>query len=85
MLVRNLTDKNFNQTVFGVQFENGIGDLSENQIQKLRAFGSFEFEVLKDECKNCKKIEEKNKQLQETIKKLNDDIDALNKKIKKQQ
>jgi dihydropteroate synthase len=84
MLVRNLTDPLYNQTVFGVHFVNGVADMSDNQIQKLKAVGGFEWEIVKDECGNCKKVKEENIQLQKKIEKLNSDIDALNKKIKKQ-
>ena len=51
-----LSDNGFNESVFGVQFHNGIGDLSDNQIQKLRAFGRWDFTILKEQCEKCPKL-----------------------------
>ncbi|MFA5392692.1 MAG: hypothetical protein WC306_03395 [Candidatus Paceibacterota bacterium] len=64
MRIKNLTDSNFDQTIFGVKFDKGIslGHFNQNQLDKLKAIGRFEFAVINEPCPQCeiykKEIEE---------------------------
>ena len=51
-----LDDRNWAEPIFGVQCVNGTYDLSWPQIEKLKAFGSKPFQIIKEECENCKKL-----------------------------
>jgi BMFP domain-containing protein YqiC len=66
-----------NDVVLGVTIKNGISetDFNQNQIDKLRAIGRFEFEVLND----CIKCSEKDS----LIKALDARIEDLEEKFKK--
>ncbi len=59
MRIRNLTDCNYDQSVFGIKFEKGVslGHLNQNQLDKIQSFGLFQFEVLEEPCLNCNKLE----------------------------
>ena len=52
-----ISDPNYNDTIMGVQFYNGVGDMSWGQIEKLKSIGRWTIEVIKEECEGCKRLE----------------------------
>lgn len=63
-----ISDTNFNETILGVQFHNGIGELTDLQVDRLRAIGRWDFEILKPECEECKELKLKIAELEQRIK-----------------
>ena len=54
MRIRKTDEANYNQTLFGIQFKDGVsqGDFNQNQLDVLTAMGGFQFEVIND-CGKC--------------------------------
>ena len=74
MRIRNTHDCNYDQTVFGVRFKDGVsqGDFNQDQLNRLKAIGTFPFVVIND----CLKCAEKEIEIQ----KLNDELTELKSK-----
>ena len=71
MRIRNMADSNFSERIFGVQFVNGesVEHFNQNQIDKLRALGRFEFEIIDERCPNCEKLEKEIVELKKQLRK----------------